>query len=109
MIVNNTTGEITKSDTTSNIDKYLQNYTVGVDPYNKEEFEKSLYSMTNLDKTNRIEQVIKALGTMVLFPQEISDPNNIGQKVYGQPVQRPILEGEARTKVLNKLVELITE
>src|SRR5690606_227414 len=94
MIINNTTGEITKSDTTDNIDKYIQTYHK---------------NMTELDKTNRIEQVIKAIGTMVIIPTETSDPNNIGQKIYGQPVQRPILEGEARTKVLNKLVELITE
>ena len=94
MIINNNTGEINKSNTTNNIDKYIQSYHK---------------NMTELDKTDRIEQVIKALGTMVLFPQEHSDPNNIGQKIYGQPIQRPILEGEARTKVLNKLVELITE
>lgn len=94
MIINNNTGEINKSDTTTNIDKYIQSYHK---------------NMTELDKTDRIEQVIKALGTMVLVPTEITDPNNIGQKVYGQPVQRPILEGANRDKVLNKLVELIVE
>ena len=94
MIVNNTTGEIMQGELESKL-KY--------DYVNPE------VRMTALDKTDRIEQVIKALGTMVLFPQEITDPNNIGKKMYGQPVQRPILEGEARTKVLNKLVELITE
>lgn len=98
MIANNTNEEITVGELGA---KY--NYIAGIDPYNKEE------CMTNIDKTARIEQVIKALGTMVLFPQEISDPNNIGQKVYGQPIQRPILEGSNRDKVLNKLVELITE
>lgn len=96
MIVNNKTGEITVGELEKEIDMY--DGPVCPEPLIQ-------YS----DKTDRIEQVIKALGTMVLFPQEISDPNNIGQKVYGQPIQRPILEGEARTKVLNKLVELITE
>lgn len=56
-----------------------------------------------------VEQVIKALGTMVLVPQEQSDPNNIGQKIYGSPIQRPILEGEKREIVLNRLVDLIKQ
>lgn len=97
MIVNNTNGEHIVGELEA---KY--NYKPTTDFYKGKD-------MSDTDKTNRIEQVIKALGTMVLFPTEISDPNNIGQKVYGQPVQRPILEGANREKVLNKLVELIVE
>lgn len=97
MIANNTNGEIFVGDLEA-----TYNYKPTTDFYKGKD-------MSDTDKTNRIEQVIKALGTMVLFPTEISDPNNIGQKVYGQPVQRPILEGANREKVLNKLVELIVE
>lgn len=99
MIVNNTNGEHIVEELGA---KY--GYKATTDLYHGK-----VRVMTDIDKTNRIEQVIKALGTMVLFPTEISDPNNIGQKIYGQPVQRPILEGANRDKVLNKLVELIVE
>lgn len=47
-----------------------------------------------------------ALGTMVMFPIEVTNPDTFQKEVRGS-VQRPILEGEKRTKVENKLLELI--
>lgn len=60
------------------------------------------------DKSKLIDSIIKALGTMVVFPLEESDPNMIGKKNIVGNVQRPILEGVNRDKVLTKLVEIIT-
>ena len=63
----------------------------------------------NQDQKNAlIEQTIKALGTMVLFPQEVTNPDTFQKEVKGT-VQRPILEGEDRSRVLKTLVSLITE
>lgn len=55
----------------------------------------------------KIEMLIKALGTMVLEPQFESDPSQIGKKIFVNNIQKPILEGEDRKKVLNKLLEVI--
>lgn len=65
------------------------------------------YNMTDLDRTERIEQVIKALGTMVIHPIEETNPDTF-KKEYKGNVQKPILEGENREIVIKKLVELIT-
>lgn len=56
----------------------------------------------------RIEKIIKALGTMVIHPIENTNPDTFKKEYIGS-VQKPILEGENREKVLNKLVELIVE
>lgn len=61
-----------------------------------------------IDKTNRIEQLIKALGTMVIHPIENTNPDTFKKEYIGN-VQKPILEGDDRAKVLNTLVNLITE
>lgn len=57
----------------------------------------------------KIDICIKALGTMVVEPTWVSDPNNLGQKYQGQPVQRPILQNEDRTVVEKKLLALIEQ
>lgn len=57
--------------------------------------------------TSKIEIVIKALGTMVLEPQFESDPTQIGKRIFTTTIQKPIIEGEDRKKVLNKLIELV--
>lgn len=54
-----------------------------------------------------VKALISALGTMVQEPEFESDPTMIGKKNFKMYIQRPILEGENRTKVVNKLVELI--
>ena len=54
-----------------------------------------------------IKALISALGTMVQEPEFESDPTIIGKKNFKMYIQRPILEGEDRIKVVNKLVELI--
>jgi len=58
-------------------------------------------------ETSKIEMLIKALGTMVLEPQFETDPTQIGKKVFINNIQKPILEGKDREKVLNKLVTII--
>ena len=64
--------------------------------------------MAHYEVNERIEKLIKALGTMVIHPIENTNPDTF-QKEYLGSVQKPILEGEDREKVLNKLVELIIE
>ena len=58
---------------------------------------------------NKVEVLIKALGTMVIFPQFEADPNNIGKKNFIGPVQQPILQDGDRKVVVDKLVELINK
>lgn len=60
-----------------------------------------------MNKAQEIEILIKALGTMVIFPVEESNPNEIGKKTVVGTVQRPILEGSQRDKVTAKLLELV--
>lgn len=60
-----------------------------------------------MNKHQEIETLIKALGTMVIFPIEESNPNEIGKKVVTGTVQRPILEGENRRIVEAKLIQLV--
>jgi len=59
------------------------------------------------DKIKAIDTLKTVLGTMVIFPIETFDLENVGQKKITGSVQRPILEGENRTKVERKLLELI--
>lgn len=47
-----------------------------------------------------------ALGTMVMFPTEVTNPDTFQKEVRGS-VQRPILEGEIRKETESKLRELI--
>ena len=54
-----------------------------------------------------IETLIKALGTMVIFPVEETNPNEIGKKVVTGTIQRPILEGENRRIVESKLIQSV--
>lgn len=59
-------------------------------------------------KSKLIDSIVKALGTMVQEPEFTSDPSNIGQKTFKMYIQRPILEGDNRKQVIDKLVEIIT-
>lgn len=65
----------------------------------------SEYQLTLPD---RIEVLIKALGTMVLIPQFETDQTTFKKENTGV-VQHPILEGEKRDRALNVLVELIEQ
>ena len=56
-----------------------------------------------------IEMVIKALGTMVIFPEYTSNPNEIGSSKYTGSIQQPILMGGDRQNAINKLNELISQ
>lgn len=56
-----------------------------------------------------IDALKTVLGTMVLFPIEEFDLNKIGSKNITGSVQRPIVEGEDRIKIQNKLLELINK
>lgn len=56
----------------------------------------------------RIEVVIKALGTMIIEPQYETNDITFKKEQVGA-VQHPILEGNKRDKVLNVLVELINQ
>ncbi len=57
-----------------------------------------------MEKDKLIEAMVKALGTMIETPEYQSDPNNIGQKVIVGMVRKPILEGDARDRVIDCLV-----
>lgn len=63
--------------------------------------------MTLEEKLQVIETLKSALGTMVVEPNFISDPNNIGQKTYAGNIQKPILEGNDRSNVLQVLNSII--
>lgn len=58
-------------------------------------------------KAEIIKVLISALGTMVQEPEFETDPNNIGKKQFKMYIQKPILNGEDRQKVSNKLIEVI--
>lgn len=60
-------------------------------------------------RLTNIEAVIKALGTMVIFPSYDSDPNMIGSKIFTGPIQQPILLDKDRKIATDKLVELISQ
>lgn len=57
-------------------------------------------------KVKAIDALRTVLGTMVIIPTEETDPNTF-KKVSLGSVQRPIIEGEDRNIVKNKLIELI--
>lgn len=59
------------------------------------------------DKIQAIDALRTVLGTMVIIPMFKSDPNNIGSKVLESAHQYPIIEGEDRVKIKNKLIELV--
>lgn len=54
-----------------------------------------------------IEVLIKALGTMVMEPQYENDPSQIGVKRFLTNIQKPIMEGQDRVVLSNKLMELV--
>lgn len=60
-------------------------------------------------KLQKIDCLVKALGTMVMIPKYESDPSNIGAKHFAGTIQQPILEdkSESRDKALSKLTSLI--
>lgn len=57
--------------------------------------------------TQKIEVLIKVLGTMVMKPQYESDPNVIGSKVFTGMLQTPIINEDDRLRVESKLMKLI--
>lgn len=60
-------------------------------------------------KLQKIDCLVKAIGTMVMIPKYESDPNNIGAKVFAGTIQQPILQGDYRDTALDKLNELIKQ
>lgn len=62
--------------------------------------------MSKEEKIRAIDVLRTLLGTMVMFPVEITNPDTFQKEVKGS-VQRPIIEGEDRNIVKNKLIELI--
>lgn len=61
-----------------------------------------------METTEKIETLVKVLGTMVVEPTWIPDPNSIGNKFQGQPIQRPILQDADDRKIVeNKILELV--
>lgn len=58
-------------------------------------------------KLQKIDCLIKALGTMVMKPEYESDPNNIGSKLFKGSIQQPILLDNQREDALVKLNQLI--
>lgn len=59
------------------------------------------------EKVKAIETLRMLLGTMVVFPIEKFDLENVGQKRIEGSVQRPVVEGEEREKVKKKMLEII--
>lgn len=59
-----------------------------------------------METTEKIEILIKALGTMVMTPQ-FKSTEVIGEKVQIQPLQQGILQGDLRSKAESKLGQLI--
>lgn len=58
-------------------------------------------------KSDLIKSLKEVLGTMVQEPTYESNPQIIGEKQFKMYIQKPIIEGENREKVIKKLVELI--
>lgn len=54
-----------------------------------------------------IEVLKTVLGTMVQEPIYESNQQIIGEKQFKMYIQKPIIEGEDRTKIKNKLMELV--
>jgi hypothetical protein len=69
---------------------------------------KHMNEETNLNIVERIEILIKALGTMVIIPQYVIDEGSITKR-YNGGIQQPILQDEARVEAENKLLELIKQ
>lgn len=61
------------------------------------------------DKIKAIEVLKTVLGTMVQEPIFESDQTIIGEKQFKMYLQKPIIEGEDRTKVRNKLMDLVQQ
>lgn len=59
------------------------------------------------DRVKAIEVLKTVLGTMVQEPVYESDPNNIGGKQFKMYLQKPIIEGEDRLVIKNKLMDLV--
>lgn len=55
----------------------------------------------------KIEVIVKALGTMILMPEYEQDASMIGTKYFKGNVQLPILMEDRRVQALDKLTELI--
>lgn len=72
-----------------------------------EEIKKQPVYIHNADTAIKAVDALRTLlGTMVIIPNEETDPNTF-KKIVTSSTQRPILEGEDRTKVKNKLLAII--
>lgn len=64
--------------------------------------------INNVDDNVKVVEVLtRALGVMIMEPQYENDPANIGKKLYAGNIQKPILEGDNRQVVIDKLIETI--
>lgn len=60
-------------------------------------------------KIQKVDTLIKALGTMVVKPEYTSDPTTIGKKTFTGSIQQPILQDTNRDIAEAKLIELIKQ
>lgn len=58
-------------------------------------------------KLQKIDCLVKALGTMVMIPNYEVDPNNIAKKQFAGSIQQPILVDAYRTLAMDKLSQVI--
>lgn len=58
---------------------------------------------------DKVEVLVKTLGTMVLMSEYSTSNLEIGKKEYVGNIQMPILTGSNRDIVINKLIELINK
>lgn len=58
-------------------------------------------------KLQKIDCLVKALGTMVMIPEYESDPSQIGVKHFKGTIQQPILVGDNREEAIKKLTTVI--
>lgn len=58
------------------------------------------------EKIKAIDALRTVLGTMVIVPTEETDPDTFKKVVTGS-VQRPIIEGEDRIKIKNRIISII--
>lgn len=64
------------------------------------------YTNEDFKLVEKVEVLIKALGTMVIINESVINPQTLKKEHIGA-VQQPILLDEQRDQVLNKLTELI--
>lgn len=91
----------------SEYDKHYRKTDIARLNINAREAEGKYFNDIGSTKAELIKVLKETLGTMVQEPTFESDPNSIGSKQFKMYIQKPIVEGEDRNKVVKKLVELI--